>query len=69
MKNDAEMIKRREALLRLGGLCGLGALAAGLVLRSARCGRRSPCAGWPEFAGCGLPMARQERNAKPGGES
>ncbi len=64
MSDDTKPMKRREVLrtgLRLGGLGGLVALAAGIRLRNGGCENASPCQGCPAFVDCSLPKAEQVR--------
>ena len=53
-------MKRRELLLRLGGLAGLGVLGVMLGSRGESCERTNPCQDCPLRNGCELPEARQQ---------
>ncbi|MGB6221669.1 hypothetical protein [Haloferula sp.] len=53
-------MKRRELLLRIGGLAGLGVLGVMLGGRGESCERTNPCQDCPLRDGCDLPVARHQ---------
>ena len=59
MKEAPKSMKRRELLLRVGGLAGLGVLGVMLGWRGEGCERTHPCQDCPVREGCDLPEARQ----------
>ena len=61
MKELPKFMKRRELLLRIGGLAGLGVLGVMLGSRGESCERTSPCQACPLRDGCDLPEARHQK--------
>ncbi len=53
-------MKRRELLLRVGGLAGLGVLGVMLGGRGDSCEGQNPCRDCPLRDGCDLPEARHQ---------